>query len=69
MYKKKQDTDNLLLKASWATDKKDGQMANIINIRRNIEIIAAYINYLVLRKKNNGKTNKLVNISIIKDET
>lgn len=45
MYKKKQDTDNLLLKASWATDKKDGQMANIINIRRNIEIIAAYINY------------------------
>lgn len=45
MYKKKQDTNNLLLKASRATEKKMGHMANIINIRRNIEMIAAYINY------------------------
>lgn len=64
MYKKKARHKQSVAKGVLGNREKDGQMANIINIRRHIEIIAAYI-----KKKKQRKTNKLVNISIIKDET
>lgn len=59
MYKKKARHKQSVAKGVLGNREKDGQMANIINIRRHIEIIAAYIKKKKTTK--NKQTGKYFN--------